>query len=491
MKKIFLILVLVFACILSSCDYENIDEDFLAGLGEYIGEDGVQSIVEQIQNYIEEQSSLPRCCFKWEKWIIVEEATCATRGIRTHKCLCGKSSPSSYYESSHRTETTVNDGRVIVFCFDCNQEVLNCDYVEGSKGLSINNGMVWGVGECTDSEIVIPSYYNGYAVTVIQWDAFNHGVESISSIVIPDSVVRIDDGAFRGLSNLKSIEMGDGVVSIGDDVFGWCSNLEYIKLSKNLRRIGEFCFNDCTSLKYLEVHDALTDIGDGTFYHENIGVKAYNQYKNGYYIGNPKNPYMMLVVTDRDITTLELHPDTQRIHIDDMNDPFVYGVNLQNIFVPKENEYYKSVDGVLYSKDGKTLIAYPRDKEGECFIIPDEVIEIGQKAFFGAFNLKEVILPESLVIIGDSAFKNCVLIETITLPSKVEYIGKLAFFTCYKLSSIIIPTSVKNIEFEAFGEYNNPFTIYYGGTQEEWAKILKDERWNADIGEYSIVFQGE
>jgi len=490
-KKIIIILVLVFACILCSCNYENIDEDSLQVFIKFIGEDNFSLILEKIQEKIEERASLPQCCFKWDKWIIVEEATCIAEGIRTHKCSCGKASPSSYYKSSHRTETTVTDGRVIVFCFDCNQEVLNCDYIEGSKGLGIRNGVVWGVGECTDSEIVIPSYYDGYAVTVVQWGGFNFDSE-ISSIVIPDSIVRIDDGAFNALSNLKSVEMGDGVVSIADNVFRGCSNLEYLKLSRNLKKIGEFCFNDCNSLKYLEIPDTLTDIGYGTFYHENIGIQAYNQYKNGYYIGNPQNPYMMLVVTDGDITTLELHPDTQRIHIDEMNDPFVRGVDLQNIFVPEENVYFKSVDGVLYSKDGKTLIAYPRDKESECFIVPNEVIEIGQSAFGGARNLKEVILSETLIIIGDRAFQDSSLIESIRIPNKVEHIGKLAFYDCLELSNITIPTSIKSIGYEAFGGYNNnPITINYSGTQEEWEKVSKDEMWNAYIGEYSIAFQGK
>ena len=77
-------------------------------------------------------------------------------------------------------------------------------------------------------------------------------------------------------------------------------------------------------------------------------------------------------------------------------EPF-YGPNLETITVAASNPNYKSVDVVLYSKDGNTLISYPINKAGENFTVPSGVLEVAYYAFGCLKNLKHLILPDSLV----------------------------------------------------------------------------------------------
>jgi hypothetical protein len=69
---------------------------------------------------------------------------------------------------------------------------------------------------------------------------------------------------------------------------------------------------------------------------------------------------------------------------------------LVNINVDSANPNYKSVDGVLYSKDGKTLVLYPTNKAGESFSVPNDVIKISSYAFGCLINLKTLVLPDSV-----------------------------------------------------------------------------------------------
>ena len=83
---------------------------------------------------------------------------------------------------------------------------------------------VVGISCCTDTNVIIPSQYNSLPVTRISYQAFNY-CNSLTSIVIPDSVTSIGYLAFSGCSNLTSIVIPDSVTAIDDVAFQYCDNL--------------------------------------------------------------------------------------------------------------------------------------------------------------------------------------------------------------------------------------------------------------------------
>ena len=116
--------------------------------------------------------------------------------------------------------------------------------------------------------------------------------------------------------------------------------------------------------------------------------------------------------------------------------------NLENIYVYDTNEYYTSIDGVLYNKDMTILIAYPPQKSGVPYIVPNGVQEINKYSFYYCHKLINVILPNSIISIGDYAFSGCDRLNSIDISKGVTHIGKNAFYGCDGLNSIIIPDSV-------------------------------------------------
>ena len=75
-----------------------------------------------------------------------------------------------------------------------------------------------------------------------------------------------------------------------------------------------------------------------------------------------------------------------------------------NIVVDEDNPYFTVIDGVMFSKDMKTLISYPSSKQDKEYIIPEGILKIGKNAFNGNEYIERVILPSSLKVIGDKAF---------------------------------------------------------------------------------------
>ena len=96
--------------------------------------------------------------------------------------------------------------------------------------------------------------------------------------------------------------------------------------------------------------------------------------------------------------------------------------------VDPANAVYSSRNGLLLSKDGRTLV----------------------RGVYG-----DVEIPSSVTKIGDSAFDGCPLLESVTIPDGVLDIGAHAFCCCDGLENILIPQSVTNIGTRAFGSCYN------------------------------------
>ena len=65
--------------------------------------------------------------------------------------------------------------------------------------------------------------------------------------------------------------------------------------------------------------------------------------------------------------------------------------NLVNINVDTENTVYTSLNGVLYSKDKKVLVAYPMNRPGSNFLLPIDTKAVAAYAFEGAINMKTIL----------------------------------------------------------------------------------------------------
>lgn len=156
---------------------------------------------------------------------------------------------------------------------------------------------------------------------------------------------------------------------------------------------------------------------------------------------------------------------------------FFNAKKLQRITVDPENQYYKDIDGVLYTKDGKVLLLYPicygqkpTDNPEvftypDTYTVPEGVEHIASFAFLKNGNLRDLALPSTLKEIGDMTFFDCKklgsyeydpdtdsLIGTgFTLPDGIEKIGSDAFSKCANIAPVLyLPDSLKEVGHHAF-----------------------------------------
>ena len=243
---------------------------------------------------------------------------------------------------------------------------------------------------------------------VVAWDSNR---ENIKNVIINNGVTSIGDYAFDGCENLINITIPDSVTSIGYEAFSYCTSLTNITIPNSVTSIGGKAFLFCRSLTSITIPDSVTSIGYNAFFNCE---------------------------------------------------------SLTSINVDSNNEKYMSDNGVLYTKDKKTLIQYPSKKEGTEYLILQGVESIGEFAFSDCRSLTNITIPNSVTSIGDDAFDECTSLTNITIPNSVTSIGGKAFLFCRSLTSITIPDSVTSIGYNAFFNCESLTSINVDSNNEKY-----------------------
>lgn len=258
------------------------------------------------------------------------------------------------------------------------------------------------------------------------------------NIIIPESVTRIDDGAFCGCNNHENIfvsssnkkyhSAGDclietesntlilgcknsiipndgSVVSIGDTAFCNCYGLTTIMIPDSITSIGECAFHGCSSLKSIKIGNGVEIIDEKMF--KNCG----------------------------ELTAIEL--GDKLTNFKRSYEVFTDCKSLESITVSSGNKKYHSAGNCLIETESKTLML----GGGKNSTIPNDgsVTSIGEYAFCGRVELTNIVIPNSITYIGSKAFGNCRGLTDIAIPDSVVSYGAEIFFGCNCLESITVP----------------------------------------------------
>jgi len=224
-----------------------------------------------------------------------------------------------------------------------------------------------------DSDIEL--YENGAIHEVLK----NYPTKTVR-LELPEGTKSIGEDAFTSLENLAGIKIPKSVVSIGNSAFQGCTNLADVEISEGVTSIGKMAFYACKSLESITIPQSV----------ESIGALAF------------------------------------------------YGcTSLKSIEVDPGNTSFKSIDGVLFSNDGKTLICFPAGKKSYSYSIPEGVTSIGDYAF-SQNSLCGITITGGVKSIGKSAFELSRNISYVEIPESVTSIGNNAFELCYRIDAITI-----------------------------------------------------
>ncbi|HUA69381.1 MAG TPA: leucine-rich repeat protein [Candidatus Saccharimonadales bacterium] len=274
------------------------------------------------------------------------------------------------------------------------------------------------------------------------------------AVVIPDKtnglpITSIGDASFFNNSTLTSVTVGTNVATIADQAFSY-SSMTRITLPASVTNIAFDSFLDCNELTNITVatnNPDYSSAGGVLFNQDQAILITFPEGKAGSYAvpDGVTNIGIYAFFDSSNLTSVSLSTN-----VSDIEDYAFYDCpGLTAITVNTNNLWYSSVGGVLFDKNGDTLIEYPAGNAASSYTMPNTVTNIGMEAFFGCPNLTGVTFGTNVSIIGGAAFEYSAL-DSITLPNSVTVISGDAFAECGGLTNITIGTGVTNIQYQAF-----------------------------------------
>lgn len=334
-----------------------------------------------------------------------------------------------------------------------------------------------------------------YRVTSISNYAFKND-KTLSYVIMPDTIKWIGSYAFYSCYNLKSVRLSSKITSILRDCF-FGSGIETLIIPEGVTSIEIEAFSISSSLKTIYLPSTLETIGDGAFFGcDNLQDVCYAGSKDDLkkvkfgtlnsplntasYSYNVTFPDRWVVSSGScgDTATYSLTYDgllsiegTGKLggwtsSISNNGSQYVVKYNLPwsrfgdiitNLYIGKDitnvpssiftvgtiesidvdvnNSNYKTIDGVLFDKSGKTLLCYPDGKKNHVYFVPEGANEIGSSSIVNNSNLSNLIIPDGVTKISSSSIQNCENLKYITIPNTLTDIesGSFSKISDYRL----------------------------------------------------------
>jgi hypothetical protein len=291
---------------------------------------------------------------------------------------------------------------------------------------------------------------------------------NLISIILPTSVIAINDFAFYSCTGLTSVAISSSTISIRDYAFCGCSGLKTINIPTSVTSIGVGSFADCTGLLSIVIPSSITSISKNAF----SGCAS---------ASSITIPTSVNIIGDfafsacLKLNSLIIPSSVTTIG----SQAFAICSNLTSIFIPATvtyigdkaftscggkitvengNEYFSAVDEVLFNKTQTILITCLISKKGS-YDIPSTVTTISNAAFSSCIELTSVKIPSTVTSIGEGAFQECQGLVSINIPTSITKLEPYTFYHCINVNSIVIPSSLTTIGKYSFAYCNRLTSI--------------------------------
>ena len=414
--------------------------------------------------------------------------TCAEAGLTAGK-HCGKCNAvlqkqESVPAAGHRYEDGV--------CAVCGQAALPSEGLLYALSQDGTYYSVAGMGDCTDTVLVIPAMHEGLPVKKIERNAF-YGNTFLKTVILPDGLEEIGDSAFRGCTELETALIPDSVKTIGawvfcqdaklvsvtlpealtalpDGLFNGCKSLTAVSIPRGVEKIGSTTFALCESLTELDLPDGLKSIGNYAFGESGISaidlpetltaldVSAFQLCKNLTSIRIPSGVRTlssnMFYGCDA-LITVELPEGLTEIGskafsgCEALEQITFGGSAFEWNYLYKASDWDEGLEtyDIVFLKEPVAShdLSFQLSADGTYYIVTG----------IGKCQDIDLIIPamhEGLPVleIGESAFYNCNDLVRVTIEEGIQTIGAHAFSSCAYLTDVELPQSVTKIGANAF-----------------------------------------
>ena len=297
---------------------------------------------------------------------------------------------------------------------------------------------VSGIGDCQNTWVAIPRTHNG------------------------KDVIKIKQGAFANKSAIKRMVICNNIEDVGSSAFYRCG-MDRLFVDVKNKLTGTYIFEECNNLKNVI-------LGNGISY----------------------LPGEMFLRCSK-LETVQFYTEQNLSY---GNQRFFEGcTSLREFWVNKDNQKYKSIDGVLYNKDGKELVMYPLGKSGDEYIINSNLEKIKYMSFFRNINLKSIKIPNNIKSMESSIFEESSIVNAY-IDCDCDLTGSFTFCRCSKLKTVKFGKEISTLKEGIFSGCTNLESIEFNTEKDikmvqarvfEKCKNLKNITVNEDNQKYKTV----
>lgn len=336
-------------------------------------------------------------------------------------------------------------------------------------------------------------------IGALAFESANH----LKEIIIPDRITNLGDSCFWECDSVNRIEIGIGIKTIPPYAFFATGENVSLRIGNNVEEIGPHAFDYCDISQPVSIPSSVKKIGAFGFYGTNMaevtlpeGIEIEIAGFRGSGIERLTLPadiklgdgvfssclFLGSLTISEGVKSIPEATFATCGSLRKINFPasveyigprvLLNCPSLQEINVAAGNPNYMTENGVLFTKNKRSLIAYPQKREAsyevpygvreiqggafygssylERITIPFTVDTIASQAFFGCEKLQEIKIPERIKTLTTQVLAGCGNLYKADLPEKLETIGSGAFLGCEILHDIKLPAGLKTIGNQAF-----------------------------------------
>lgn len=325
----------------------------------------------------------------------------------------------------------------------------------------------------------------------------------LEGVTLPSTLRHIGESAFQGNINLEEVILPQGLVSIGDSAFSGCTSLKRIIIPASVEQVGinAFCnckeleevilegvfsgrpeanpfddtyspaslssqlFSGCVSLKRISIPQGFTALGNEVFRDcafaelelpESLVSIGKSAFSGCVFLKSLRLPKRLSQLGKNALPTVQVDFFT------------FHSAALTRVETDPENPHFRSVDGVLFTREGE-LVYCPPGFCAACFEIPDWCVSIRDYALWGNGGIRKLVIPEGVTEIGLRAFWGMAALEEVVFTGTRKKLGKEWFLDCKKLSSVTFPENLETIGESCFSQAGLASVVF-----PETLKVLEE-----------------
>ena len=272
------------------------------------------------------------------------------------------------------------------------------------------------------------------------------------------TVYEIEEEAFDNCVDITGVVFPEGLEVIGYDALCGCENLGDIVIPTTVR--------EGISFPFAYKMNSIT-VAEGNPYFKSVDGVVYS--KDGFRLvffpsgrtGEWTVPDSVTALDDASFAGASLSTVNIHARVGELGQGvFIDCFNMTRFSVDEANNGYKDEDGVLLSKDGTRLVAYPAARGVDSvYTVPSTVTTLDEAVFSGS-SLAGIILPGTLKRLPYEAFVDSDRLKSVIVGSGIEAVGHDAFYCASKLTSLTLPATVQSVEYLSFEDCSSLKTIY-------------------------------